>query len=163
MLFAHESDVRCVGVVLLLVDTENVKVWIALPKIATIATDPVNALVVVNATVPEVDPLAIVSVDGAENAVLLDFRVTIVEEVAGVLNEMRQLPEIPGERTAGVQDGDKSFRVSVCTREMEAVAFAVPSAAVITALWEAVMVAADAVNVAEVAPATTGRVPGTAN
>lgn len=38
-----------------------------------------------------------------------------------------------------------------------------PNAAVITAVWEAVIVAAEAVNVAEVAFATTVRVPGTAN
>lgn len=109
----HESDMRFVGVAWLLVDTENVKVWIVLPEIATRAADPVKALVVENATVPEVDPLAIVSVDGAVNAGLFGFKVIIVEEVAGAPNEMRQLPEIPGVRTVGEQDRDKGFAVAV--------------------------------------------------
>src|ERR1039458_7817729 len=76
---------------------------------------------------------------------------------------MTQLPETPGVRTAGAQDSDNGLVAAGATREMAAAKLAPPSAAVTTAPCEVLIVAADAVKVADAALAGTVTVPGTDN
>ena len=134
-----------------------------MPHVAERITHPVRALVVVNCTLPEVAPAGILSVAGIVNAGLVGFSTTTVCEVSGAASEMTQLPEIPGVRTVGMQDSDKGLLTASATREMAAVNLAVPRAAVMAALCEVVIVAVDAVKVAETALAGTVKVPGTVN
>ena len=112
---------------------------------------------------PVVAPVAIVSEAGIVNAELDDFSLATVGEAADVPSETTQLPEIPGVRTVGMQDSDKGLLTASATREMAAVNLAVPRAAVMAALCEVVIVAVDAVKVAETALARTVKVPGTVN
>ena len=112
---------------------------------------------------PVVAPVAIVSEAGIVNAELDDSSLATVGEAAGVPSETTQLPEIPGVRTVGMQDSDKGLLTASATREMAAVNLAVPRAAVMAALCEVVIVAVDAVKVAETALARTVKVPGTVN
>jgi translation initiation factor 6 (eIF-6) len=140
-----------------------VKVWLALPDVTIRITHPARALVVVNCTLPVVAPVAIVSEAGIVNAELDDSSLATVGEVAGVPSETTQLPEIPGVRTVGMQDSDNGLVSVGATREMAAVNLAVPRAAVMAALCEVVIVAVDAVKVAETALAGTVKVPGTVN
>jgi hypothetical protein len=140
-----------------------VKVCLTLPDVAERITHPVKALVVVNCTLPEVAPAGILSVAGIVNAGLVGFSTTTVCEVSGAASEMTQLPEIPGVRTVGAQDSDRGLATAAARREMAALKFAAPRAAVMTALCEDVMVAAEAVKMAEAAPAGTVKVPGTVN
>jgi hypothetical protein len=136
----------------------NVKVWLKLPVVAMRMTQPVKELEVVNCTLAEAAPVAIVTEVGMVNAALVGLSLTMVGEVAGADTEMRQLPEIPGVRTLGVQESDKGLGAAAGVREMVAVDFAAPKVAVMTAFCEVVIVAADAVKVAEAAPSATVRV-----
>jgi hypothetical protein len=163
MRLVQESDTRFVMAVKLLAGTENVKVWLTLPDVAMRITHPARALVVVNCTLPVVAPVAIVSEAGIVNAELDDSSLATVGEAAGVPSETTQLPEIPGVRTVGMQDSDNGLVSVGATREMAAVNLAVPRAAVMAALCEVVIVAVDAVKVAETALAGTVKVPGTVN
>ena len=139
------------------------KVWVTLPDVTIRITHPARALVVANCTLPVVAPVAIVSEAGIVNAELDDSSLATVGEAAGVPSETTQLPEIPGVRTVGAQDSDRGLVTAAARREMAALKFAAPRAAVMTALCEDVMVAAEAVKVAEAALAGTVKVPGTVN
>ena len=112
---------------------------------------------------PVVAPVAIVSEAGIVNAELDDFSLATVGEAADVPSETTQLPEIPGVRTVGMQDSDKGLLTASATREMAAVKFAPPRAAVMTASCGVVIVAVDAVKVADAALAGTVKDPGTVN
>jgi hypothetical protein len=114
--------------------------------------------VVVKLTLPVVAPAAIVSEAGITNAALVGFSWTIVGEADGTPSEVTQLPLTPGVRLVGVQDS-----VMGLPRKMVAVNVAPPRVAVMTALCEVVIVAADAVKLAEAVLAGTVMVPGTAN
>ena len=139
------------------------KAWLTLPDVAKRITHPLRALVVVKFTLPLVAPAGIVSEVGIVNAGLVGISPTTVGEGADVPNKMTQVPEAPGARTVGVQDSDRGLATTDATREIVAVDFAVPRAAVMTALCAVVIVAVDAVKVAEMALAGTARVPGTVN
>ena len=160
---AQESDTRFVVEFKLRVGTENVKVCFTLPDVANRITHPVRALVVVNGAVPEMAPAAILSVFAMVNAALVGLSVITVGVEAGTASETTQLPEIPGVRTAGEQDNDQGCTGTGAWREMAAVNFVAPRAAVTTALAEVEMAAVDAVKAAESALAGTVKVPGTVN
>ena len=134
-----------------------------MPDVAKRITHPARALVVVKFTLPVVAPAAIVSEVGMVNAGLVGTSLTTVGEAAGTPSEMTQLPETPGVRTMGVQYSDKGSVSAGATREMAAVNFAAPREAVMRALCEDVIVAADAVKVAEAALAGTVKDAGTVN
>jgi hypothetical protein len=133
-----------------------------LPDVATSTTPPAKALVVVKDTGAEVAPVGMVSDPGIESSGLLGFSVMIVGKVWGVANETTQVPEMPGVRTAGVQDSDRGCVVGDARREMAAVTFAAPRVAVMTAACEVAMVAAEAVKAPDAAPAGTLKIAGTA-
>jgi hypothetical protein len=146
---SQESDIRLVMEVVLGAGTVNVKVWLKLPVVASRMTHPVRDLEVVNCTLAEVAPASILTMVGIVNAELVALSFTTDCEDAGVPSEMRQLPEIPGVRTVGVQESDKGLGAAAGVREMVAVKVAVPKVAVMTASCAVVIVAADAVKVAE--------------
>jgi hypothetical protein len=140
----------------------NVKVCLILPDVATSTTPLAKAAVVVKDTGVEVVCVGIVSDPGIENAGLLGFSVMTVGKAWGVANETTQVPEMPGVRTAGVQDSDMRWVPGVeATSEMAAVKFAGPSVAVMTAPCEVSMVAAEAMKTPDAAPAGTVKIAGT--
>ncbi len=151
MRLVQASDTRLVAAGTLYVFTENVTVCLRRPDVAIRITHPFRALVVVNFTLPVVAPVAIVSEAGIANAAVVGFSWTTVGEAADGYSEMTQVPETPGVRTVGVQDSDKGLVDAGAAREMVTVTLAAPRAAVMTALCGVVIVAADAVKVAEVA------------
>lgn len=157
------SETRFVVEVMLRAGTEKVNACFMLPEVATRIAHPDKALVVANCTLPEVVPAGIVRDPGIMNAVLLATSVTTVGEGAGTPRTMAQLPEVPGASTTGVQDRDIGLFTGAAAREMEAVKFVAPKPAVITAPWEAVIVAAETLNEAEAEFAGMVKVPGTVN
>ena len=135
--------------VVLWAGTVKVKVWLILPVVAMRITQPVRDVVVVNWTLPEVAPDSILTMAGMVNAALDALSLTTVCEAAGTASEMRQLPETPGVKVMGVQERDSGLGVEVGVSEMVMVDFAAPRVAVRTASCAVVIVAADAVKVAD--------------
>jgi hypothetical protein len=159
MRLVQESD-RTLGVAVRPC-TVNVKVCLTLPEVALRLTEPVRALVVVKDTWAEVAFMGMVSDDGIVNAGLLAFSVTTVGKAGGGASETTHVPEIPGVKTAGVQDNDRGEAGEDARREMAAVRFVEPRVALMTTPCEVAMAAAEAVKAAEAAPAGTVKMAGT--